>query len=62
MIRTNSTFSWWAAWLANNPDKIVMVPPVWGYDGAGPPPELIPSDWQIGPAEQGQFATTGAIQ
>ncbi len=48
-VTSNSTFSWWAAWLARSPGKIVIVPPVWGVDGSGPPPGLIPADWQIGP-------------
>jgi hypothetical protein len=48
-ITANSTFSWWAAWLSESRDKIVVVPPVWGTDGSGLPPELIPADWQVGP-------------
>lgn len=44
-ITSNSTFSWWAAWLAENKNKLVFTPENWFQDKVKPLENLIPSDW-----------------
>lgn len=44
-IIANSSFSWWAAWLNNNPDKLVIAPQRW-FAGAGhETDDLLPDGW-----------------
>lgn len=42
-IISNSTFSWWSAWLNDNDDKVVIAPRKWLYGQAG----IIPEEWNV---------------
>ncbi|SEA56503.1 Glycosyl transferase family 11 [Oribacterium sp. KHPX15] len=44
-IIANSTFSWWGAWLNNNPDKVVISPPY--FDNEHKNKQMVEKDWII---------------
>jgi glycosyl transferase family 11 len=44
-IITNSSFSWWGAWLNTNPEKVVIAPDLWFNDQAINTIDLIPENW-----------------
>lgn len=44
-IIANSSFSWWAAWLSNSKDKIVICPKQWFPDASIDTKDLIPKEW-----------------
>ena len=44
-IIANSSFSWWGAWLNENPDKIVIGPKHWFNDTSIDTTDLIPERW-----------------
>ena len=44
-IIANSSFSWWGAWLSNNPEKIVIAPKKWFNNPTINTKDLIPEGW-----------------
>lgn len=43
-VIANSSFAWWAAWLATNPDKVVVASKRWFTSGA-PERGVVPEGW-----------------
>ncbi len=44
-IIANSSFSWWAAWLNSNPDKIIIAPKKWINNQNIKDFSLLPNSW-----------------
>ncbi|MGC1496168.1 MAG: alpha-1,2-fucosyltransferase [Sulfitobacter sp.] len=44
-IIANSTFSWWSAWLNNNPNKRVAAPARWFANTHQHNPDILPKEW-----------------
>ncbi|MFC2130282.1 alpha-1,2-fucosyltransferase [Bacteroidota bacterium] len=44
-IIANSSFSWWGAWLSNNPNKVVIAPKKWFRFSLNNTKDLIPEKW-----------------
>lgn len=45
-IIANSTYSWWGAWLNNNPQKVVVSPDFW-FPFLEDINTIVPSEWSI---------------
>lgn len=46
VVMANSTFSWWAAWLAERPGSCIVVPAAWASAG-GHQHGLLPARWTV---------------
>lgn len=44
-IVANSSFSWWGAWLMNNPDKTIIAPKQWFKDTSIITDDMFPKTW-----------------
>lgn len=45
-IIANSTFSWWGAWLCNNPNKLIYAPAQWFKISTAKNFDIVPTGWK----------------
>ena len=49
-IIANSTFSWWAAWLSDNKEKVIVMPEKWYLSSKlnkkSIEIDIVPPDWK----------------
>jgi|GEM_PF-1591206 len=46
-VISNSSFSWWAAYLSSSLNKRVITPANWMVDGSYPMEDLVPQEWDF---------------
>jgi hypothetical protein len=44
-VISNSSFAWWAAWLGDDREKLVVAPKTWYLDSSKDTSDLTPSSW-----------------
>jgi hypothetical protein len=44
-VISNSSFSWWGAWLGRNPKKVVVAPRIWMRGVPEAAADICPKSW-----------------